>query len=91
MSTYIAPAPVNLKKYVISKKINTFHYEIKSLVDDSEHTMQLTGKQAMNFLNAQLGDTVYVKHASNGEALHYRLVRKLMPPTTETCYQKQFC
>ena len=91
MSTYIAPAPVNLRKYAISKKINTFHYVIKSLADDSEHTMQLSGKQAMNFLNAQLGDIVYVKHAPSGKALHYRLVRKPMPQINAACYQKQFC
>lgn len=91
MSTLITSAPLNLKKYVISKKINTFHYIIKSLTDNSEHAMQLSGKQAMNFLNAQLGDTVYVKHAPNGKALYYRLVRKLVSQIGKTCYQKQFC
>lgn len=90
MSNYIAPASLDLKKYIISQKINTFHYVIKSLTDGSEQAMQLSGKQAMNFLNAQPGDTVYIKNASTGKALHYRLVRK-PTPQKQSRYQQQSC
>lgn len=79
---------LNLRKYVISEKVNTFHYIMKDLIDDSKHEMKLSGKQAMNFLSAKEGNIVYVKCTPQGEVLHYRLVQNTYNLTRNEFYKK---